>query len=529
MLLAILALAAIYRTHFLDVPLDRDEGEYAYAGRLLREGVPPYRAAYNMKMPGTYAAYAGALTLFGESDRGIRIALLLVSAATTVLVALLARRFFGPVAGLAAGAAFALLALGTPLRGIFAKAEHFVLLPAVAGLLVLMASTARERARALPLLASGLLLGLAFVMKQHGALFAALGGAVLLVLEAGRRPREPRGAAVRLGAFAAGAVLPLAVTAGLLARAGVFEKFRFWTFTYAAEYASSVPLGKGLGILGERLGELGRAYFPIVALAALGLGILLVQRRRERATGVTLALLGFSFLAVCPGLYFRAHYFLLLVPAVSILAGVGFAAAFEAGRGGRRGSLRLCGGVVVAALIAVGVVAQTAVRERHVLAAREPGRVARLVYAANPFPESPVIARYLREHTRPDETIAVVGSEPQIYFYSERRGATGYLYTYALVERQPHAHAMQEEMIREIEGGHPRYLVFVNLPESWLVQRDSDTTIFEWFRRFAEANCELVGIVEIREGAETIYRWDAEAKGYAPQSPTWITIFRRKE
>jgi len=39
-------------------PLDRDEGEYAYFGQLLLEGVPPYAGAYNLKVPGIYGAYA---------------------------------------------------------------------------------------------------------------------------------------------------------------------------------------------------------------------------------------------------------------------------------------------------------------------------------------------------------------------------------------------------------------------------------------------------------------------------------------
>ena len=30
----------------------------------------------------------------------------------------------------------------------------------------------------------------------------------------------------------------------------------------------------------------------------------------------------FSFLAVCPGFYFRRHYFILMLPAIALLAGV---------------------------------------------------------------------------------------------------------------------------------------------------------------------------------------------------------------
>jgi hypothetical protein len=38
--------------------LERDEGEYAYAGQLMLQGIPPYQLAYTMKLPGPFAAYA---------------------------------------------------------------------------------------------------------------------------------------------------------------------------------------------------------------------------------------------------------------------------------------------------------------------------------------------------------------------------------------------------------------------------------------------------------------------------------------
>jgi len=44
---------ALIRFRLRDMPLERDEGEYAYAGQLILEGIPPYHLAYNMKFPGT--------------------------------------------------------------------------------------------------------------------------------------------------------------------------------------------------------------------------------------------------------------------------------------------------------------------------------------------------------------------------------------------------------------------------------------------------------------------------------------------
>ncbi len=52
LLLLLLAAVCAIRLRFLQMPLDRDEGEYAYAGQLMLAGIPPYKLAYNMKLPG---------------------------------------------------------------------------------------------------------------------------------------------------------------------------------------------------------------------------------------------------------------------------------------------------------------------------------------------------------------------------------------------------------------------------------------------------------------------------------------------
>src|SRR5208282_2567406 len=88
--LAVVLLAIIFfgliRYRLRDMPLERDEGEYAYSGQLLLQGIPPYKLAYNMKLPGIYAAYGAILATLGETPEGIHLGLLLVNAATTLLL-----------------------------------------------------------------------------------------------------------------------------------------------------------------------------------------------------------------------------------------------------------------------------------------------------------------------------------------------------------------------------------------------------------------------------------------------------------
>ena len=87
-----------------------------------------------------------------------------------------------------------------------------------------------------------------------------------------------------------------------------------------------------------------------------------------------------------------------------------------------------------------------------------------------PFVEAPAVAGYIREHSSPNARVAVLGSEPEIYFYSHRHSATGYLYAYPLMEPQPYPLKMQREMIGEIESNQPEYLVWVGSANSWAVR-----------------------------------------------------------
>jgi len=155
-LILVLGIVTGIRIRLLNLPLERDEGEYAYVGQLMLEGVPPYREAYTMKWPGTAAAYAVTMALFGETAAGIHSGLILVNLATAFMVWVLARRIFGDSGG--AAATYALLSICRPTLGLAAHATHYVMLSALGGILLLQNTDNRtSRAR---FFWAGLLLGL---------------------------------------------------------------------------------------------------------------------------------------------------------------------------------------------------------------------------------------------------------------------------------------------------------------------------------------------------------------------------------
>ena len=512
---AVIAAAAAIRLRLLDVPLDRDEGEYAYFGQLLLDGIPPYALAYNLKLPGIYGVYALILAAFGQTQAGIHAGLILATSATTVGTYLLGARLAGPVVGVASAAVFAALSLNPTVLGLAAYAEHFALLPIVAGVLAL-GKTARER-RPLHVLACGILFGLGLLVRQSAAIFAAGAVFYLLVSESSERPRIGRASAVAI--FLGGAATPLALACLALLAAGTFRTFWFWVFSYAPYYQAD--LSTGWSNLARTLGAVVPSVSVALALAAIGLVAILRDRRRDRRA-LVLILVASSLLGTALGLQFRPHYFLIAIPALALLTGLGLAALGDLLAARRPGALRWA----LPCLLLAAALGQPMHASRAVLFALGPDQVSRAIYGRNPFPESVEIARYIREHSATDDRVAVVGSEPQIYFYAARRSATGYIYTYPLMELQPYASAMQREMIREIETAAPRFLVFVSATRSWIARPGSDQTIFGWFEAY-QRGYTRVGVADVVSPQETVYRWGDAAGGYAPRSDVWLMVFER--
>ncbi|MGA2679166.1 MAG: glycosyltransferase family 39 protein [Sedimentisphaerales bacterium] len=522
-IIAVIIAAAVIRSRLLSVPFERDEGEYAYIAQQMLKGVPPYISAYSMKLPGIYVVYALIMTLFGQTHTGIHLGLLIFNAATIFAVFLLAKKLFGSIAAVAAGGVYAVLSITSGVTGLWANAEHFVILPALVGLLLICNSNGKTGY--VRLLIAGLLFGLAFIIKQHGIMFAIFGTLYLLYSGLRQRPIQWLKVIISQIIFNAMVFLPFVIVCLFYWFYGTFDKFWFWTFTYAREYAAVVSLDDAWRLFAHQAKMMFYEGFPIWFLSIFGFFAVVVTKRYRQLAALTAGFFIFSFLAVCPGLYFRNHYFIFLLPAAAILAGISIAVIDGLYAGTMPMPLRLA----ITGTIGLIVIGYTLYNQRECLFELSPEDVCRKVYSVNPFPESLQIAKFIRDNSRPDAPIAVIGSEPQICFYSGRRSATKYIYTYPLMEPQPHARQMQEEMIVQVETANPQFVVFVNVSMSWLARPDSVKKIFEWFDSYLFVRYEVVGIADILVNGPTIWRWNNQATNYKPVSRASVIVLKRKQ
>jgi hypothetical protein len=529
--ISILLLAALLfawvRAPLVSVPLERDEGEYAYIAQRALEGDVPYRDAFDQKPPGVFVAYAAAFLVFGESVEGIHGFMYLWTALTALVLFGCVRRLAGPTAGAFAVLVFAVVSADPRLTANAANTEIFMLLPLVTSLYCAQRALEVQRAFRWWLLA-GVAAGAACWFKQVAITNAVFLAAIPLV--AAVPGRRGRGAAwVRdLGGLLLGAVLVSAPVIAAFVAVGAWADFADAVFFHNLAYSRSNSWPAAIGLLQLRLAEQAPGLGVCWALAAAGLLVPGAMAGRTRALlggWLAAALLGISI-----GFFFRPHYFIQMLPALAALCGVTLAAAVEASRtrfGAGAGALA---GTLAVALAAVPPgAAGGAVR-----GAGSPTAISREIYGSNPFPESVAIASYIRRTSGADDRVYIVGSEPQILFYAGRISATRYIFFYPLTGGYPGALEEQRSVIAEVEAARPLYVVWSNIATSLLVDDASETWILTQTKAMLDREYRLEFVAHPIPGQaafEFVYGVEArrlmrQARERADQAP-WIALYRR--
>ncbi|HEY1788901.1 MAG TPA: glycosyltransferase family 39 protein [Verrucomicrobiae bacterium] len=515
----VVLLMVFVRYRLIDLPLESGEGENAFAGQLILQGIPPYQLAWNTELPGSYFACALGMAAFGETAEGIHETLIVVNSLTIILLFLLGRRLFGIGAGLAACAVYGVLSASPAVFGLAAHANQFVVLFAVWGALVLWKAEEFYRWHAMFL--SGVLFGMAFVMKQEGICFC-LFAVIIVFWHAIRNGTIFKPVFLRKVFFlGAGMALPFLAACLYLSQAGVLSKFWFWTFDYARTFLTENSLRDGLQSFLHFAREKWPIYFPFLGFLLVSLPFVMRDRALRGQIIFAATFLFFSAIGTAMDFDFREHYFILFLPALAVLVGLAIVSlqfttenrAFK----------------TVPPLICLLILSWSVFQQRQYFFRLPANAVSRTIYAGDaPFADMPAVGGYIRGHSTPSATMAVLGSEPEIYFYAQRHPATGYIDTFPLMEPQPTAAQMQADMMIEIETNKPEYLVFVSNPTSWDTQPGSDRSILDWFTKYSGKFYERVALVDQIAGDKTVFVSGKQIKNYHLAGRDYVGVFRRK-
>jgi hypothetical protein len=124
---SLLLIVAAVRTPLLTIPLERDEGEYAYIAWRLGHNELPYRDWVDQKPPAVFYIYRLALSLPFEPVRAIHFGGLVFAAASTCALFFLGLRFMDRFWAWLGAVLFALLGADPLVQGTAANTELFML------------------------------------------------------------------------------------------------------------------------------------------------------------------------------------------------------------------------------------------------------------------------------------------------------------------------------------------------------------------------------------------------------------------
>jgi 4-amino-4-deoxy-L-arabinose transferase-like glycosyltransferase len=441
-MLLVLAVIAVLRLPAFWTPiLDVDESQFAGFADWLLAGGKPYLSSLDTKPLGIYWFYAAVFWLFGRNNM---IAVHAVTAlwvwVTAIFCYLTAKELFSRHAGLWAALLYAIFTTTYVPKFISTSIVVVMMLPLTASI---YCAVLWERRRALGFMwLSGVLWATACLFKYQAGINLVVMALYLLVVRPliAKSARETR---VRefLSFVFGGAIVAIAYVL-YLQSIGVWDDFIRWSVEGSMAY---IGAGTELGHFWRKLGIRGGAFvassfliwFLAVWQSVRILNNLNTPAGRERhAEQLVFVWLILSFVPVVTGGKFYGHYFIQLLPALCILASGTVARFLErfdwssAGAGRRAACILLILGIVVPS---TGFFAARLAADR--------------IYASigeeNPKQYIP-IADYIRKNSSEDDTIFVWGFATPIYFFSNRLGASRFLWCDWLTGRAPGTDAAKD-------------------------------------------------------------------------------------
>ena len=507
----VFAVALLLRMLVVDIPLERDEGEYAYIAQRWLLGEVPYRDSFDQHPPAAFAVYALILSTLGSSPAAIHWGAQLWTLGTLALVVHLGRVWLSPSAAVAAGLLMVLLTVDHALVGNAANTELLALLPLTACMAAALRASEKQTWRWSAVAGAT---GTAAVAFKHVAAPMVVVPLLLIAWQAKRLPAH-------LFAFLLGAAAVILPTIFYFSMTGAFDALWDALVRFNLSYAAHASVASYQWVLWPQVRATLPSLWPVYLFAALALLVRWPNGGKVAASPArgrfwcTVWLLA-ALLSIAAGGYFRRHYFLFAAPPLALLAAAGIDAGLRRlGGFGRPGWLRLA--------LAAGIVLAAVLSSPWYYLTGSPGQKIARIYGNNPFAESQLVGSYLRENSEPSDRIFIFGSEPQLLFYAQRRSASRYMFVYPLMFALEGASQRQQQALDEIRASQPRFIVGVFLSSSLLEQPDSPRVLRDGLRELVEGSYRLVAATPFRPDGSVVFAKGEAVRRMWARRPLWET------
>jgi len=407
--LVILSAVSLRAPAYFNPIIDEDEAFYAAAARVVNNGGRLYQDAVDLKPPLLFYFYAFCFSIFGDDLRLLHGVTVIWVLATAAFSGGIAYRLSGKWK--AAYLAALLYVLFTPTfvpQALATNGEILLNLPlAISAFLFLQAESRHPNA---DLFLSGVFAALAFFFKYQGGILLTVILAHLLVIKPWLAQRWPdKSAGLQSLLFVGGLASVLISLYAIFRYIGNWDGFFFWgwkfNFIFMEDFTAHYFFQRLL------------AHAPRFFLIWLVLWIFTfaairktIRAPRDIPPGyhlVILWLLG-SGLAVCVGGKFFGHYFIQLLPPLTVMAGVAIVDWWPQTVGWKRAAV--LAGIIIPPIIYLGV----NWREEQ-----------KRMNGENRYFQT--IAAEVRKLSAPSDKIFIWGRMPELYYFSQRLPASRFI------------------------------------------------------------------------------------------------------
>jgi hypothetical protein len=457
------------RAPLLPIPLERDEGEYAYIAWRLGYNELPYRDWVDQKPPAVFYVYRLALSLPFEPVRAIHFVGLMFAAASTCGLFLLGLRFMGSFWAWSGAALFALLSADPLVQGTAANTELFMLCPLIFSQIAFVTAAAKKQRNISFMILAGALTGIASMFKQVAIVNWFLLAAAYPVFV--REEKRWRRAISFIAWSAAGLLMVLGLVLLYFWRRGGLHEFVDNVFTHNLEYISGVGASARLEYCWGTLTILARTQVIVSAFAAVGLLWLFASERAKWSLFLGGWLIT-SMIGVSASGYFFPHYFQQLLPPLALAAAAGaeWVSAVKWWQNfplwSRNAALSLTLAILPAITLWPFLFTYTS------------AEAVRKIYPGNFFAEMPEFAQRIESVTPPETPVFIFGAEPELLFYARRPSATRYIFLFPLYGPYGNAREKQVATAAEIERAQPSTAVY--LPNALFFVTGSEQYFTQW-------------------------------------------------
>ncbi|PJC49519.1 hypothetical protein CO033_01130 [Candidatus Nomurabacteria bacterium CG_4_9_14_0_2_um_filter_32_10] len=453
-------------------PFERDEGEYAYSAWLLRTGGTPYQDSFLQKPPLIIYTYLAGQMISPFAVWPPRMLASIFIFITAILIYLIAKKEWGEIAGIFSAFLF-LPMIGFPVLTPFtANTEKFMILPMI-GILALFVYF-KNSLKSWPYILAGILSSIAIFYKPI-CLPVIIFIIIFYLFKLYKSYKNPKISLLIKPFLLLGSSMILTSIIILLPFLKVWSFFIEEVFIYNSSYINTFNNPYLFNFLDKFI-----HYWWILLLLLFGL---IFEKPKNILYYFTLLI--FSLLAVLSSTI--SHYYLIIIPFLTLLCGALFNSLLE--------SLSLNDKQKkITTIVILPIILFIILFPFKIQFSLSPQKLSEWVYGtANPFGESMEVARHLAEVTNKDDSVFIAGSEPQIYYYAQRKSPNRFIITFPLNLPTQYREQYQTELVNNLENTKPNAIIISKRSDSGLYREGSPEIFIKYLNEIILKNYHTIG------------------------------------